>query len=135
MTVCMQKQKDGASGCGCSGVQLPGTSGCRRQQANGLDACSHRFNQRRRSIGAASVDDDDVIKAALKGELESALDHAGFVERGNDDREGRAGARSGRRWRRVNAYPGFFGSLNIKYMTMITVAQNTTCLCQNKTSP
>jgi hypothetical protein len=99
LTVCMQKQEDSASRCGCSGVQLPGTSGCTRQQANGLDACSHRFNQRRRSIGAASIDDDDVIEAPLEGELESALDDAGFVERGNDDCEGRLDARSGRRWR------------------------------------
>lgn len=93
----MQKQEDSASRGGCSGVQLPGTSGCGRQQANGVDACGLRFDQRRGSIGAASIDDDDVIKAPLEGQLESALDDARFVERGNDDREGRPDARSGRR--------------------------------------
>jgi hypothetical protein len=97
LTVGMQKQEDSASRGGCSGVQLPSTSGCGRQQANGFDACGHRFDQRRGSIGAASIDDDDVIKAPLEGQLESALDDARFVERGNDDREGRPDARSGRR--------------------------------------
>jgi hypothetical protein len=32
-------------------------------------------------------------------------------------------------------YWGFFGSLNMKYMTMTTVAQKTTCLCQKRISP
>src|SRR6476620_7632902 len=32
-------------------------------------------------------------------------------------------------------YWGFLGSLNIKYMTVMTVAQKTTCLCQKRISP
>jgi hypothetical protein len=46
---------------------------------------------------------------------------------------GRGEPRGAAGWR--IPYPDFFGSLNMKYMTITTVAQKTTCLCQNKTSP
>jgi len=42
---------------------------------------------------------------------------------------GRGEARGAAGWR--IPYPDFFGSLNMKYMTINTVAQKTTCLCQN----
>ena len=116
----------------------PGTARFRREEPNAhrfSGTCGRGFDQRLRVVCAAAIDNNDVVKAEPGGDDERHVDDAGFVQRGNDHRESHGEGRSARRCWLANTYPDFFGSLNMKYMTINTVAQKTTCLCQNKTSP
>ena len=102
----MQKYEHVRRACGGAGVQLSGTTRSRRQQPYGpghAGAARHRqFDQCPRAIGAAAVDNDDVVKAELGGETQGRLDDADFVESRNNDGEGDRDCGNGRRCWRVN---------------------------------
>ena len=74
-------------------------------------------------------------KAGLSGYLVCLVHLVSLMQPNKPDRLNRPNEQDGWRTASASCYVGFFGSLNMKYMTTTTVPQNTTCLCQKRTSP